>query len=96
MNRVVMIAMVLFTASCSPARLQQSTIDGIDRQGRTIYRMTGFTDPEEVAAKSSTHHIEEALSEVCPTGVVILTQNEYLGGSMISNFLSWSATARCK
>lgn len=96
MKRIILISTLLLVTACSPMRLQQASIDSVDKQGRTIYRLNGYGDPEEMAPKSSTRHIEHALSDACPSGVVILTQDEIPTGSMISNFLYWSATARCK
>ncbi len=93
--RTPIIIAVLMLSACAPSRLQQTTIDGIDPEGRTVYSMSGYGDPEDMAARSSEKHVRHALSDACPNGVTILQLEEIPTGSMISNFMYWKAKARC-
>ena len=94
-TKMILLLLVLTVAACSPQRLQSSRLETY-KHGLPFYRMTGYTDFEETAPKSSIHHIEYALSDACPGGVTIDSLQEYPAHNGAGNFLYWEAVAGCK
>lgn len=96
MNKLLIYTALLAVTACSPQRLQTTAIDGIDDQGRTIYLMTGYGDPDDMTSGSSAKHVKHALSDACPKGVKIVSLQEQPAHNAASEFWYWTAKARCE
>jgi hypothetical protein len=90
-----MLLAVLAITACAPQRLQTFQLSSY-KKDKPYYTMTGYTDLNETAPKSSVSHIKYALSDACPTGVIIDSLQEYPTHNGMGEFLYWETVAGCK
>lgn len=89
-----MITVVCLLTACTTVHLQSAEIADY-KDGKPVYELTGFTDPNETTPNSSVKYAEQALVQSCQDGVDVLSVKEEGTHTAFAKYLHWRIRAVC-